>query len=504
MGVEEGPHPECLLLDATGLAPLFGGEERFLELVSREFARRGLLARLALADTIGAAWAVAHEGGPHDLAAERGRLVSVEDRRWAPATWLVPPGESAAVLAPLPIEGLRLSAPRVRLLRELGLSRIGPLLAVPRVELAARFGDEVSRRLDQALGNRDETIVGLRPEAETRLTWLFEPPTDRRESIEAAARELLGKIAAELAAKGRGVRRFVLRLGATPSHGLPSRRLPSQAEPSHGFEVEVGLYRASACPEHLWELARVRLEDPGHGQNGQRGQRAQRGRNGQRGQRSSFRGGEEPLASLEIEVLVSDLLECRQRELFESGATFDDERELAMLIDRLAGRLGRERVSRARLLPDAQPEFAWRYESPSRNAGGPGPLTEGNAGKRGAGERGARKSSRRKRLLAPPPPAPAGAMRPLFLYSPPRPLAMVSVVPDGPPLSFVGGPLSFVGEQGEERVTRAWGPERIETGWWRGRTVKRDYWRVETSLGAWWWLFRRLEDGQWFLQGVFE
>jgi protein ImuB len=80
-----------------------------------------------------------------------------------------------------------------------------------------------------------------------------------------------------------------------------------------------------------------------------------------------------------------------------------------------------------------------------------------------------------------------------------RPLAVEawSVVPDGPLLRF-----RWSG--GEERVARSWGPERIETGWWRGRAVRRDYYQIETATGRRYWLFRRLDDRQWFLHGWFE
>ena len=52
-------------------------------------------------------------------------------------------------------------------------------------------------------------------------------------------------------------------------------------------------------------------------------------------------------------------------------------------------------------------------------------------------------------------------------------------------------------------VAQAHGPERIETSWWRGATVRRDYYVVETRSGARFWLFRRLKDGGWFLHGMF-
>ncbi len=86
---------------------------------------------------------------------------------------------------------------------------------------------------------------------------------------------------------------------------------------------------------------------------------------------------------------------------------------------------------------------------------------------------------------------------------PPQPLrlgpvqaAMVCIIPDGPPVRFRLGSQTH-------QVTQAHGPERIETAWWRGPCVRRDYYVVETSTGARYWLFRRLRDGVWFLHGMF-
>ena len=46
-----------------------------------------------------------------------------------------------------------------------------------------------------------------------------------------------------------------------------------------------------------------------------------------------------------------------------------------------------------------------------------------------------------------------------------------------------------------------WGPERIETGWWRGASVRRDYYRVQTEESLRFWLFRNLADDRWYLHG---
>ena len=69
-------------------------------------------------------------------------------------------------------------------------------------------------------------------------------------------------------------------------------------------------------------------------------------------------------------------------------------------------------------------------------------------------------------------------------------------------------------------VVKAHGPERIETAWWRGPTVRRDYYVVETVAGGRYWIFRRLgfhrpgfrrlgsgpasrPGSEWFLHGTF-
>jgi protein ImuB len=79
---------------------------------------------------------------------------------------------------------------------------------------------------------------------------------------------------------------------------------------------------------------------------------------------------------------------------------------------------------------------------------------------------------------------------------PPQVLEVMAVAPDGPPISFC-----YLGNKHD--VTRHWGPERIETGWWRQRGIRRDYYRIETAEGRRFWLFRCLHEERWWLHGVF-
>ena len=48
------------------------------------------------------------------------------------------------------------------------------------------------------------------------------------------------------------------------------------------------------------------------------------------------------------------------------------------------------------------------------------------------------------------------------------------------------------------------GPERIESGWWDGADVRRDYYRVQTRTGQQGWAYRQVgEAGPLLLQGWF-
>jgi len=95
--------------------------------------------------------------------------------------------------------------------------------------------------------------------------------------------------------------------------------------------------------------------------------------------------------------------------------------------------------------------------------------------------------------------------RPLRLFeSPERIKVGFALVPDGPPTSFQWRQLTH-------RVIRAEGPERIAMEWWRadGKTLTRDYFRVEDDMGLRYWLFREglfgreLIQPHWFLHGLF-
>ena len=180
-------------LDVTGCAHLFGGEVDMLQDLLSRLAGFGMTARAVLADTPGTAWALAHfgEGG---------------------GSRVVPPGGAEKALAALPVAALRLGPATVAGLTRVGLKRVGDLYAMPRAPVTLRFGDEVMRRLGQALGRIAEPVSPSRPPPRFRVRLAFAEPIGLADDIAAALRRLLHRLCEQLDRQQQGCRRLELML----------------------------------------------------------------------------------------------------------------------------------------------------------------------------------------------------------------------------------------------------------------------------------------------------
>jgi protein ImuB len=282
------PGYEGLFLDMTGGAHLFGGEAAMLSDLRGRLARAGIEACVAMADTPAAAWALAR----------------FSDR----AETLARAGGMREALARLPVEGLRLEAKALALLKKFGLKSIGDLYGLPRAGLARRFRGEIGfrvvERLDQALGFSAEALDPERPPPCYRVWTPFAEPVIDMAGVGVHLPGLAEALCGQLSRDGRGARR--LRLTGFRVDGRVTL-------------IEAGLSAPAATPAHLIRLLREKgLErlDLGFG-----------------------------IDALMLSAERAEPLEARQARMDEAADAAPPQ-ALAALIDRLQARLGEPAVRR--------------------------------------------------------------------------------------------------------------------------------------------------------------
>ena len=182
--------PDGLIMEVTGAAHLYGGEEGLLANVVKRLAELNITAVAVLADTWGAAHALA--------------------RFSSRSTWVLPPNTSSPALLNLPVSALRLLAETINDLRVLGLDTIGELAARPRPPLARTFGLGLIRRIDQALGRVAEPIEPVEAPELISVHRVFAEPISAPETLEKYTRRLTHQMCVRLEEAGMGVRRLDL------------------------------------------------------------------------------------------------------------------------------------------------------------------------------------------------------------------------------------------------------------------------------------------------------
>lgn len=313
VGLEDAVAPTCLLIDVTGGAACFGGEDALLRRAEAEYRASGWIAQIALADTIGAAWALAACG------------LALAERH-----------ASAKPQAALPVHALRLSAPTLALLAQLGIERIEQLTALPRAQIAERFGPEVGRRLDQMCGRVAEVITPIHGQPDAVASWLFDDPIERHEIMLKVLDRLLERLQTILEQRHCGTRlvECVLELD-----GAETQRF------------ECSLSRPARLASYLIPLMRLKLEPI----------RVMA-----------------PVRAMCVRAVVLERLPEEQPSLFDQEA---NETELARLLDSLTSRLGKEAVTTVRFVADPQPELACRFEPAAHRSSLPfsrSPLASGD------------------------------------------------------------------------------------------------------------------------------
>jgi protein ImuB len=154
--------------------------------------------------------------------------------------------------------------------------------------------------------------------------------------------------------------------------------------------------------------------------------------------------------AIALESIETRPLGSRNLSLFPEDRLPEEERWL--IIEHLRARLGSEAVYTIASYPDHRPELAWRCCEPGTGTA--------------SGEH---------------------TKRPLWLLEPPQRLRSEGHLP------VLNAPLMLLA-----------GPERIESGWWDGKDVERDYFVARDASGLAFWVFKeRTGQRAWYLQGLF-
>lgn len=421
VALENAAEPSALMLDVNGLAPLWGkaqtqGELQVLRAVDEWSDEKRLSLHTAIARTSGLAWAAAHflewlPGVGNDQ-----RIIANED--------------SQKISQRLPVEALRIDAYLVDLLHRLGIESIGQLRALPRASLLSRFGPQLGWRLDQLLGEAPEPLTLYEDTQPLVARWPFETAVSSGEVLASVLERLLERLAVLLKNRQRGALRVRIVYGLETSRSRPSSQ-----------SIELRLFRPTACPQELAELAALQIAEH-----------------------------RIPAAvqSITAYIAATAPLEIRQQNLFDNESR-QDVHELALLVNRLASRVGDSRVSRVEKQASHDPRRSFRYLPATEFEAKPYRLT-------------ALQVEHLRRL-------------PLALYKDQSRAVQVKTLSDNAPVAIL--------RQGWQKVVHCWGPERVETGWWRGRGWRRDAYWIELTDGSLLWLNFDRRTQHWQLAGEF-
>ncbi|HEX5652296.1 MAG TPA: DNA polymerase Y family protein, partial [Chitinophagaceae bacterium] len=274
--------PEGLLFDVTGCAHLWGGEQLYLTAIISRLNELGYEVGAAMADTIGAAWALA---------------------RYRKDNPVIETGTHPTALLNLPSAALRIEWETKECLDKLGLRLIRDFVAMPRTAMRRRFGSHFIHRLDQAFGVEEEIILPLVPlePYQERLNCL--EPILTATGIEIALQRLLEILCLRLTKEEKGFRKAIFK----------AYRIDGKIE-----KIEIGTHCPSHNKHHLFKLFELKIPDiePAMG-----------------------------VELFVLEAPVVENISALQQKLWETARGLS-EPGLAELLDRLAGKLGHHTIHR--------------------------------------------------------------------------------------------------------------------------------------------------------------
>tara|TARA_R110002094_G_scaffold143034_2_gene133204 strand:+ start:382 stop:2022 length:1641 start_codon:yes stop_codon:yes gene_type:complete len=444
--------PASLMMDISGCAHLFGGETALAELITDDCERLRLSVQIGIADTVGAAWALARYAGQRmgpqysgddiDQEARATRSRAVKRRGWerggvvpihaanARVSFIAPAGRTFETIAELPLSALRLPDGVPAKLTRLGLRSITDLAALPRASLVRRFGADTVLRLDQALGAQPEPVCPADPPRNFATRLSLPDPIGLADDIQVAISRITQPLCTKLRRAGLGARSLDLALYRTDQ----SVQL-----------IQVNLAHPAHDPDRILPLLTLHLPtiEPGYG-----------------------------IDMIRLEATIVEPVREQQHAGHAQAlakATNRKGSDHADLIGRLGARIELKSLKIIHPADSNLPEKSQTIVPATYN-----------------------EPADQWRMPA--------IKRPIIMFAP-EPIT---------PTTSARPPLEFRWRRQRFKTISYGGPERIAPEWWMDnpawRTGTRDYWAITTDSGAKLWLYQahgESQTGGWFCHGDF-
>jgi protein ImuB len=334
----------------------------------------------------------------------------------------------------------------------MGINRVGELLALPRDALGRRFGKEVITYLNQLQGLAPSPRHCFHLPETFAQDIEFLQEVDRAGQLLFPLQRLISYLEQFLRVRQQALTELEL--------SLRLREQPGQPTPQY-LHLHLPLASADYRSSHIMPLLQLKLE------------------------RLHLPA---PVLAIAVRAERFVALSVQQQDLLSTDQVPQEDR--FHLLDRLKARLGDQQVIGLVTVDDHRPELCWqaihpRFPADSRMSGFA--ADNNKVRRKGKGDgKGKGKGKGETRGIAEQVPLYGIQQRPCWLLPKPLPLGAEGDVP------VYGVALQLLSA-----------PERIETGWWDGHSVNRDYYIARHASGARYWVFYDREQCRWFLHGVF-
>jgi protein ImuB len=407
--------------------------------------KQGYKGRIGIADNRFTAWAAA-----------QGARVTKVGELFPKEYCTVPTGNSAAFLAPLPIDLLPLNSDVQHMLETLGIKTLGDFASLPPPSVGRRWNAEGVDFQSLAQGEGPTLLQSFTPKQAIIESIDLEHEIHEIEALAFSLRPLADRACDRLQGRSMAASRALL-------------RLKGRGDACTEFPLDPA--RPTADGRSLFELLRAVVQDQrlGHA-----------------------------VCELELTITQESDPEIEELDLFSHGVLDHHDRPSPESVDvaiaRLESMFGKDSVSSAQLTESHRPERAFQ-------------LTPFAPPRTHASTRSTKRSKKRSRAKHVRPANQQEAL-PLVMNGTSGALRLLD-----PPTHQPGAPQPGAGSRAlcnitiegiQSPVVATFGPTKVNTEWWSNTPVSREYYEVETEDGGRYWVFRKNEDGQYYLHGIFD